>query len=154
MQGKSSLSSSSVSGHRGGVTEGSHLASLNDTEPQRLHNVNKNLWQQSFQSSMASAHGHSPTLNLSFSLHDYSLPTFNSGSLPQPLLAHVFPCQDTASHYSSASPPEPATTGTEFQSSPIQDATPAPVQSPRRCGSRHFSCPDCHTYTTDRKYNL
>ncbi|KAL5607123.1 hypothetical protein FOBRF1_007620 [Fusarium oxysporum] len=131
MQDKCSLSSSSVNHYCGAVNAESHLASLNDTEPQRLHDVNKDLWQWTFQSVMANEHDQSPTLNLSFGLHDNSLPTLNSGSLPQPLQAHVFPSPDTPSHYNSASPPEPATTGPEFQTSHIQGASPAQVQSPR-----------------------
>ncbi|KAI7771845.1 hypothetical protein LZL87_006121 [Fusarium oxysporum] len=130
MQGETSLSSSSVSGQYGAVGAGSHLAVLNDTEPQHLHHVNQDLWQRSFQSVITSAHDQSPTPNPSFYLHGHSLTTSNSGSLPQPLQAHVFPSQDPPSHDSSVSPPEPATTGPEFQNSPIQDATPAQVQSP------------------------
>ncbi|KAJ0138190.1 hypothetical protein HZ326_18863 [Fusarium oxysporum f. sp. albedinis] len=103
---------------------------------------------------MANEHDQSPTLNLPFGLHDNSLPTLNSGSLPWPLQAHVFSSPDTLSHYNAASPPEPATTGPEFKNEPNEDATPAQVQSPRRWGSRPFSCPDCHTYTTNRKYNM
>ncbi|KAF5230635.1 hypothetical protein FOXYS1_15865, partial [Fusarium oxysporum] len=131
MQGKCSLSSSSVSCYSGAVNAGSHLASLNDTEPQRLHNVKQDLWQWSFQSVMANEHDQSPTLNLPFGLHDNSLPTLNSGSLPRPLQAHVFSSPDTLSHYNAASPPEPATTGPEFKNEPNEDATPAQVQSPR-----------------------
>ncbi|TVY71946.1 hypothetical protein Focb16_v011504 [Fusarium oxysporum f. sp. cubense] len=131
MQGKCSLSSSSVSRYCGAVNAESHLASLNYTEPQRLHDVNKDLWQRTFQSVMANEHDQSPTLNLSFGLHDNSLPTLNSGSLPQPLQAHAFPSPDTPSHYNSASPPELATTGPEFQNSPNQDIASAQVQSPR-----------------------
>ncbi|KAH7202581.1 hypothetical protein BKA60DRAFT_164329 [Fusarium oxysporum] len=154
MHGISSLSNSSVSGHRVAATIGFPPAALEDTEPQRLHDVNRDLWQRTFQSVMANAHDQSPTLNISFGLHDYSLPTLNSGSPPQPLQAHVFPSPDNPSHYSSASPPELATTGPNFQTSHIQDASPTQVQSPRRFGSRPFSCPDCHTYTTNRKYNM
>ncbi|KAJ4102422.1 hypothetical protein NW760_010257 [Fusarium oxysporum] len=154
MQGKCSLSSSSVSRYSGAVNAGSHFASLNDTEPQRLHNVKQDLWQRTFQSVMANAHDDSPMLNLSFGLHGNSLSTLNSGSLSQPQQAHVFSSPDTLSHYNSASPPEPATTGPEFKNEPNEDATPAQVQSPRRWGSRPFSCPDCHTYTTNRKYNM
>ncbi|EXA46509.1 hypothetical protein FOVG_03877 [Fusarium oxysporum f. sp. pisi HDV247] len=122
MHGISSLSNSSVSGHRVAATIRFPPAALEDTEPQRLHDVNRDLWQRTFQSVMANAHDQSPTLNISFGLHDYSLPTLNSGSPPQPLQAHVFPSPDNPSHYSSASPPELATTGPNFQTSHIQDA--------------------------------
>ncbi|RKK41074.1 hypothetical protein BFJ66_g11182, partial [Fusarium oxysporum f. sp. cepae] len=131
MHGISSLSNSSVSGHRVAATIGSPPAALEDTEPQRLHNVKQDLWQWSFQSVMANEHDQSPTLNLPFGLHDNSLPTLNSGSLPRPLQAHVFSSPDTLSHYNAASPPEPATTGPEFKNEPNEDATPAQVQSPR-----------------------
>ncbi|SCV45435.1 uncharacterized protein FFB14_08651 [Fusarium fujikuroi] len=154
MQGRGSLSGSYVSNHCSAVNTGSHFASLNDTEPQRLHDVNKDLWQQTFLSAMAEEYDKPLTLDLSFSLHDNSFPTFNSGSLPRPQQAHVFPSSDAPSLYNYTSPPEPATTGPEFKNEPNQDATPSQVQSPRRCGSRPFSCPDCHIYTTNRKYNL
>ncbi|KAH7207240.1 hypothetical protein DER44DRAFT_867027 [Fusarium oxysporum] len=154
MQGTSSLSTSSASGYRGAVNAKSHFASLKDREPQRLHDVNKDLWQWSFQSVMASTYEQFSTFNLSLSLPDYSSTTFHSGCLPQPLLAHVCPNQDTPSQFWPVPPAEPATTGPEFQDSPIQDTTPAQVQSHGRCGSRPFSCPDCRIYTTNRKYNM
>ncbi|KAF4503734.1 hypothetical protein FAGAP_12 [Fusarium agapanthi] len=108
MQGKSSPSTSSFFGHHGAENANLHLASLNDTEPQRLHDVNKDLWQRTFLSVMADEHDQSPTLDLSFSLHDNSFPTLDSGSLLKPQQAQVFPNSDTPNHYNSASPPEPA----------------------------------------------
>jgi hypothetical protein len=231
MSDKISPSNSSVSGNHVAVTRKSSPASLNDTEPQRLHDVDQDLWRRTFQSVMASAHGESPTLDLSHGPHGISLPTLNSRSMSQPLQARAFPSPDTSSHYNSASPPEPApdprvrpyalllsitsgmkegpeeklcdpasavlhlsrpskfptsvlqvlvevlatttkicTAGPEIKNEHNQDASSAQVQSPRyvkqfaalsivltytrRCGSRPFSCPDCHTYTTNRKYNL
>ncbi|CVK94416.1 uncharacterized protein FMAN_03529 [Fusarium mangiferae] len=153
MHGRCSLSSSFVSQYCSIVNTGSHLASLNDAEPQRLHDVNKDLWQRTFLSVMGSEHDKSSTLNITFGLHGNSLPILNPGSLPQPQHAHAFPSPNTPNHYNSASP-QPAITGPELKSEPNQDATPTQVQSPRRCGSRPFSCPDCRTYATNRRYNL
>lgn len=131
MQGKCSLSSSPVSSYHGAVDAGSHLATLNDTEHQRLHRVNQDLWQRTFQSVMANEHDQSPTPILPFGLQGNSLPILNAGSLSQPQHAHVLPSPDTSSHCNSTLPPEPATTGPEFKSEPNQNATPAQVQSPR-----------------------
>ncbi|SCO85968.1 uncharacterized protein FRV6_10095 [Fusarium oxysporum] len=154
MQGESSVSNSSDGDHRRrAVTAGPHLA-FNGTEPQRLHDVNRDLWQQSFQSAMASAFGHLPTLSLYFCLCDYCLSGSDSGSLPHPLQTQTFSNQDTLSQCGFASPTEPTTTDAGLQTSPNQDITSAQVHEPRRCGSRPFSCPDCHIYTTNRKYNL
>lgn len=175
MHGRCSLSSSSVSQYYSIVNTISHLASLNNAEPQRLHDVNKDLWQRTFLSVMGSEHDKSSTLNITFGLHGNSLPILNPGSLPQPQHAHAFPSPNTPNHYNSASP-QPAITGPELKSEPNQDATPTQVQSPRyvnrfavlyiyiykevfltytrRCGSRPFSCPDCRTYATNRRYNL
>ncbi|KAF5572381.1 hypothetical protein FPANT_13119 [Fusarium pseudoanthophilum] len=98
----------SVSGQRVAGTRKFSPAALGDTEPQRLHNINQDLWQQTFQSVVANTHDQSPTLNLSSGLHGTSLHILSYGSLPQPLQARVFPSPDTSSHCSSASPPEPA----------------------------------------------
>ncbi|KAF5978243.1 hypothetical protein FCOIX_6021 [Fusarium coicis] len=151
MQEKCSLFSSYVS-YDSAVDTRSNPASLNDKEPRRLHDVNKDLWQRTFQAVMANGYNKAPILNLSFGQRENSLPTLKSGTIPQPLRVHVFPSPDTPDHCNST--PEPATIGPEFKSEPNQDATPAQVQSPRRWGSRPFSCPVCRTYTTNRKYNL
>ncbi|KAI1034303.1 hypothetical protein LB504_004448 [Fusarium proliferatum] len=152
MQGKCFLPLSSVSRYCGDVNVESHLASVKNAEPQRLHDVNKDLWQRTFQSVTENEHGQSPTLNVAFVLHDNFLPTISSVSLSQLLQAHILPSPCTPSHYNSASPP--GTTGPECNNEPNQDDTPAQAQSPRRRDSRPFSCPDCRTYTTNRKYNL
>lgn len=131
MHGRCSLSSSFLSHHCSIVNTGSHLASLNDSEPQRLHDVNKDLWQRTFLSVMGNEHEKSPTLIISFGLHGNFLPILNPGSLPQPQHAHAFPSPNTPNHYNSASPPQPAITGPELKSEPNQDATPTQVQSPR-----------------------
>ncbi|KAG5815212.1 hypothetical protein H9Q74_002935 [Fusarium xylarioides] len=154
MQGESALSNSSLADHRRRtVTTGSRLK-FNGTEPQSLHDVDKDLWQQSFESIMAKTHDHSLALSLSSLQYDYCSSSFDSGSLPHPMQTPAFSSQDTINQYGFASPAEPATTDAGPQSSPNQDATPTQVQSPRRSGSRPFSCPDCHTYTTDRKFIL
>lgn len=129
MHGRCPLSSSFLSNHCSIVNAGSHLASLNETEPQRLHDVNKDLWQRTFLSVMGNEHDKSPTLNIFFGLHGNSLPILNPESLPQP--QHDFPSPNSPNHYNSASPPQPAITGPELKSESNQDATPTQVQSPR-----------------------
>ncbi|KAF5547462.1 hypothetical protein FMEXI_5158 [Fusarium mexicanum] len=81
MSGKSPPSKSSVSGHRVAATRKSSPEALNDSEPQRLHDINQDLWQKTF--------------------HPDTLSHYNSTSPPEPAPTgpefENEPNQDTAS---------------------------------------------------------